>query len=210
MSLNNYSDLQTNIANWLGGRADLGPYIPDFITLFEVAANRRLRVRKMEVANLPLTTTNGVASLPTDYLMWRDVHWNGLSNTLGQAQAFELDFVHPSYFYYRYGIATNGIPTMFTIQDGTISIVTFDDTGQLFMSYYQKIPTLSGAGTNWLFQDHPDVYLWGSLAETAGFTQDDNALRKWVARRDAGLEEIENLDKRDGKLGSMRIMGPTP
>jgi hypothetical protein len=209
MSLLNYSDLQTAISNWLGGRSDLGPYIPDFITLFETAVNRRLRVRKMEVPNLQLTTTNGQTALPADYLMWRDLYWNGPS------LKFELEWVHPSFFNYYYptnatsAAAPSGTPTMFTIQDGTIFVLPFDDSSPLSLSYYQKLPPLS-AGLNWLFQDHPDVYLWGSLAEAAGFTRDDNDLQKWVARRDAVFEEIETLDKRDGKLGGIRIIGPTP
>jgi hypothetical protein len=204
MSLLNYSDLQTAISNWLGGRSDLGPFIPDFITLFEVAANRRLRVRKMEVPGVPLTTTNGRVSLPVDYLTWRDVNWSG------SGQTFELDWVHPTYFNYSFPTHPNGIPTMFTIQDNTISVAPFDDTGVLNLSYYQKLPPLSVSGINWLFGDHPDIYLFGSLAESGGFTQDDNALQKWIARRNSIFDEIETLDKRDGKLGSIRIMGPTP
>jgi hypothetical protein len=203
MSLLNYSDLQTAISNWLGGRADLGPYIPDFITLFETAVNRRLRVRKMEVTQLPLTTTNGQVPLPADYLMWRDLFWQGPS------QIFELEWAHPTYFNYMHPTQLSGTPTMFTIQDGTIATAPFDDTGTLGLSYYQMVPPLSG-GLNWLFQDHPDIYLWGSLAEAAGFTRDDNDLQKWIARRDAVFNEIELLDKRDGKLGSIRILGPTP
>jgi hypothetical protein len=209
MSLLNYSDLQTAISNWLGGRSDLGPYIPDFITLFEAAVNRRLRVRKMEVPQLALSTTQGQASLPSDYLTWREVHWTSSAVT-GTTQAFQLDWVHPTVFWYQHPTTMSGTPTMFTIQDNTIYSTPFDDTGILALSYYQKLPALSAVGNNWLFGDHPDIYLFGSLAETAGFTQDDNALAKWIARRNSIFDEIEMLDKRDGKLGSIRIMGPTP
>ena len=44
MSLTSYTELQQAIADWLE-RADLATRIPDFIVLFEAAANRRLRVR---------------------------------------------------------------------------------------------------------------------------------------------------------------------
>jgi hypothetical protein len=40
MSLSTYSDLQTQVANWLA-RSDLTAYIPDMITLFEAAADDR-------------------------------------------------------------------------------------------------------------------------------------------------------------------------
>ena len=47
MSLTNYTDLTAGVANWLS-RSDLTALIPDFITLFEAEANRRLRVRQQE------------------------------------------------------------------------------------------------------------------------------------------------------------------
>jgi hypothetical protein len=47
MALATYADLQSQIANWLA-RDDLTTYIPDFITLFECAAARKLKVRLQE------------------------------------------------------------------------------------------------------------------------------------------------------------------
>jgi hypothetical protein len=66
MSLSSYADLQTQIANWLASD-DLTTYIPDFITLFEAAACRKLKVRPQETTTT-LTPSSGVATLPTDYL----------------------------------------------------------------------------------------------------------------------------------------------
>ena len=79
MSLASYADLQTQVANWLA-RDDLAVYIPDFITLFECTAARRLKVRLQETV-VSLSTTSGVGTLPSDYLGYRDVSWNGTSNT---------------------------------------------------------------------------------------------------------------------------------
>jgi hypothetical protein len=47
MAITTYAELKTAIASWLD-RSDLTSTIPDFITLFEAVANRRLRVRQME------------------------------------------------------------------------------------------------------------------------------------------------------------------
>ncbi len=58
MALDTYTNLQTAITNWLGGRTDLTTYYPDWITLFEAAAARKLRVRPMEtVATLSVLAT---------------------------------------------------------------------------------------------------------------------------------------------------------
>ena len=60
MAITTYAELQTAIANWLA-RDDLTTYLPDFITLFEAAANRRLRVRQMETT-ATLTPSSGSAT----------------------------------------------------------------------------------------------------------------------------------------------------
>jgi hypothetical protein len=70
MTIATYSDLQAAIANWIA-RADLAASIPDFIALFESAANRRLRLRQQE-STATLTPSAGVAALPADYLAWRE------------------------------------------------------------------------------------------------------------------------------------------
>jgi hypothetical protein len=78
MALATYADLQTQIANWLA-RSDLTTYIPDFITLFEAAAARKLKVRP-QATTTTLTPSGGVATLPTDYLGFQRVTWLGTPN----------------------------------------------------------------------------------------------------------------------------------
>ena len=62
MALNNYSDLKTSVANYLG-RSDLTSAIPYFITLAEIRLARQLRLRQMlEPATLPTTGGRGASS----------------------------------------------------------------------------------------------------------------------------------------------------
>ena len=75
MTIQTYGDLQAAVGNWLA-RGDLAANIPDFITIFEAVANRRLRTRQQE-STATLTPTNGVATIPADYLTWRRVTWTG-------------------------------------------------------------------------------------------------------------------------------------
>src|SRR5215471_16871932 len=68
MSITTYAELQAAVGNWL----DHGLFaarVPEFITLFEAAANRRLRVREQE-ATATLTPSSGAVALPADYLAW--------------------------------------------------------------------------------------------------------------------------------------------
>jgi hypothetical protein len=200
MSFNTYSDLQAAVGSWLGGRSDLNSFIPDFITLFEANANRRLRVRQMETQTT-LTPSSGVATLPTDFLIWRRVTWAGSVRR-------ELEYVHPSWIALSYSSVVSGTPNVFTTQNGSLVVAPASDSPVEF-DYYQKIPPLADA-VNWLYTNWPDVYLFGSLAESGDFTKDDNLLAKWVARRDAIYQEIETLDKRAQGVGGIRVVGPTP
>lgn len=203
MSLANYADLQAAIANWLGGRGDLNSVIPDFITLFERAANRRLRVQAM-LTFADLTTVGGSASLPADFLIWRDVKWRG-----NPVRA--LEYAIPEWIDITYPTSPSGPPSYFTITgNNTLQTRPSDDTAVTRLNYYQRVPPLANVGTNWLMTANPDAYLFGALAETGGFTLDDNALAKWVARRDQLFDEIELLDKRAHGVGAMRVIGPTP
>jgi hypothetical protein len=80
MTIASYTDLQRAIADYLA-RTDLGPFIPDFITMAENWLNygsesvAPLRTREME-ALVSLVPTNGVVSLPSDYLEYLRVSEN--------------------------------------------------------------------------------------------------------------------------------------
>lgn len=197
MALTTYAELRTAMADWLA-RDDLTSYIPDFITLFEAQANRRLRVRQMEL-NDDLTPVSGVAALPSDYLQWRRVTWLGSTRR-------ELEYVHPSYLQAAYPDTTVGYPNVFTIEGSNIILRPVDDT-DIQLDYFQKIAALSGT-VNWLFTAHPDLYLFGSLAEAQGFNVDFDKMLIWKQRRDEGFDEIERLSAKSRGIGAMRIMGP--
>jgi hypothetical protein len=144
VSLSTYADLQAQIANFLA-RDDLTAYIPDMITLFEAAASRRLKVRPQETT-LSIATTNGVGTLPTDYLGYRRVTWTGSPIT-------DLTYVAPSIFQFDTPYTIAGTPQEFTIEGSSISMNPQDDTG-LQMVYYQRTAAVSGA-LNWLYTNHP-------------------------------------------------------
>ena len=198
MSITTYAQLQTAIASWLA-RSDLTATIPDFITLFEAAANRRLRVRQMETST-NLTPSSGTATLPADYLAWRRLTWTG-SNRV------ELAYVEPSYLQAAYPSSPSETPSIFTIEGATLKIRPVDDTALEFL-YYQKIPALSdGNPTNWLLAAHPDLYLFGALTEAQMFAVDPEKAALWKGRRDELIEEINLLSNKTRGAGAIRVMG---
>jgi len=201
MTIQTYSDLQAAIANWIA-RADLAANIPDFIALFESAANRRLRLRQQESA-ATLTPSSGVAPLPADYLAWRRVTWTGQCPR-------ELEYVHPSYLHALYPTLPAGIPRLFTIEGGSLTVAPVNNTALTF-DYFQRVSALSGTtASNWLLVAAPDLYLFGSLAEAHGFVKDTDSLALWKSRRDELFDEIERLDTKTRGPAGIRVIGATP
>jgi hypothetical protein len=201
MTIATYSDLQAAVGSWIA-RNDLSSNIPDFIALFESAANRRLRLRQQE-STATLTPSSGVAALPADYLAWRRVTWTGQFPR-------ELEYVHPSYLHALYPTLPAGVPRLFTIEGGNLTVAPKDDTALSF-DYFQKIPALSSTTTsNWLLATAPDLYLFGALAEAHGFVKDAESLALWKSRRDELFDEIERLDMKTRGQSGIRVIGPTP
>ncbi len=202
MTLATYTDLTTEIGNWLQ-RQDLAAVTPSFVQLFEACANRRLRVRQQE-ATVELTPANGVVVLPADYLAWRRLTWTGNPRQ-------ELAFVEPSWLQAAYPDLPTDTPRVFTIEGGNILTMPLDPTDTaLELVYFQQIPSLAANSTNWLMSQHPDLYLFGSLAEAEAYTVNPDAAALWKSRRDELFDEIERLSNKSRGAGAVRIMGPTP
>jgi hypothetical protein len=201
MAITTYAELQAAIGNWLD-HSLFTARIPEFIALFEAAANRRLRVREQETAT-NLTPSAGAAALPADYLAWRRVTWTGSTRV-------ELQYVHPSYLQAAYPSSSADMPRVFTIEGGTLKVRPVDDTA-LELDYFAKVPALSETVTgNWLLAAHPDLYLFGALVEAEMFGVNDERAPIWKARRDEIFDEIEKLSNKTRGAGAIRVMGATP
>lgn len=203
MSIATYAELRTAVENWLDHTL-FTARIPEFITLFEAAANRRLRVRQQE-ALIVLAPSSGSAALPVDYLAWRRVTWTG-------SPRVELQYVHPSYLQAAYPSSPAATPRVFTVEGSVLKIRPIDDTA-LELDYFQKIPALasgSDTGTNWLLAAHPDLYLFGALVEAETFGVNDERAPLWKGRRDEIFDEVEKLSNRTRGTGAIRVMGATP
>ncbi len=198
MAFTTYAELETAISNWLA-RDDLTAYIPDFIRVFESAACRRLKVRLSETTTT-LTPTSGVATIPSDYLGHRRLTWTG-------QPTYELRYVTPPVFA-GYVDTGAGLPTVYTIEGSNLRVAPSNDTALTF-TYNQRL-TAAATTLNWLFTNHPDAYLFGSLCEANAFDKAVDAAGLWKARRDEVFDEIAKLDFNERSDMTMRIIGVTP
>jgi hypothetical protein len=147
-------------------------------------------------------TLLGTCSLPSDYLAWRRVTWTGQTR-------LELAYVGPDYFEAVYPTQPADTPRYFMISGTTLSVIPLNST-PLEFDYFQKIPSLQPASTNWLFTAYPDAYLFGSLAEAELFGVNDERFPVWKARRDEIFDEITRLDLKTRGPSAVRVFGPTP
>ncbi|AZO45885.1 hypothetical protein EJ076_34785 [Mesorhizobium sp. M7D.F.Ca.US.005.01.1.1] len=207
MAITTYAELQTAISDYLA-RTDLGPFIPDFISMAENWLNygsesvSPLRTREME-AVVSLVPVNGVVSLPADYLEALRVSENtSYKRTLNYITSDEAERLYPD------GAA--GLGTAYSII-GT-SLYTFPlVSNNVNLVYYQAIPPLASNTTNWLLDKSPSVYLRASLMQAADYTKDDGELTKQAQLAGAliaGLNRSDMMGKYRRAGVSMR--GPTP
>lgn len=201
MGLANYGELKTLIASYLN-RSDLTSAIPDFITILEkrVDTEVKFRNRLMEAtASLSYSGTDE-ASLPSDFLEARTVVWQSNPRV-------NLVYMAPSQFEDTYTTDTAASPVNYTIYGSTIKIGPFPNSAVgATLLYYQRITALSDdSDTNWLLTNHPDVYLYGALMESAPYLGDDNRIQVWMGLYDRAAGRIKGDDARARWNGAPRV-----
>ena len=199
MALTTYTELKTSIANWLD-RSDLTTEIADdFIKLAEADLNSKLRVRSM-IAQVNITVNAETADLPTDFLQIRNFYiLSGQTKT-------PLVYTTPSSMDTTSGTSTTGKPTTFTILGDTLRFSPKPDaTYTAVMNYFKKFPALSSTvSTNFILENHPAIYLYGSLFHAANFLGGINPqqIQTWQQMFATALERLELNDREDEYNGS--------
>lgn len=194
MSISTYTELQTAVSDNLA-RTDLGPFIPDFITMAENWLNygsdnvSPLRCREMETI-ASLVPVSGVCALPSDYLQYTRVSENTTyKRTLNYVTLDQAERDYPD------GAA--GLAEKFTII-GT-NLYTYPlAANNINLVYYQTLPPLASNATNWLLTKAPGVYLRATLMQAADYTKDDAELAKqsqFAAALVAGMNRSDMLGK---------------
>jgi hypothetical protein len=92
-----------------------------------------------------------------------------------------------------------GYPAAFTIEGLNLRIVgnAGDTPDPINIGYLSGIIPLSNTvATNWLLQQYPSAYLWGTLAYAAPYIGDDPRAQMWLAGRETAIERIRLADRR--------------
>ena len=192
MALNNYSNLQTSIANFLA-RDDLTTEIVDFIALTEADFNRRLRIRAMENSS-SFTIDSETETLPTGFLQAR-------SFVIPTNPKTALQFMTPFHQAETQGSSETGKPRAYSIEGTNFRFSpTPDASYTATLVFYKAFDALSASvATNHILTNHPDVYLYGALYFASTFIRgmDGQTVGQFKAQYESALQQVEMADEKD-------------
>lgn len=199
MAIDTYSELKSAIADWLN-RDDLTSVIPNFIELAEAELTRNLRHRKMIV--------RADATIDSEYTQTPDDWFQTQTLILETDPITTLSYLTPDALNEkRKSSSANGKPLFYTMIGTEIQVYPVpsgDYTAELV--YYAKIPALSDSQTtNWLLDFAPDIYLYGSLMQSAPYLQDDQRLSVWNALYAQKISDIEISNERTTGQTSVKM-----
>lgn len=187
-TIHDYSRLQADIRLWCARNdTDFVSALPEFIHMAEQRIffgsgdpypSDPVRVLQMKV-RLPITFTNGVAPLPSDYLEQSSLV---LDSDLSKRLTYRPEEEFDSLF------SQGTQPSVFTIKGSVILVkpANTDDTDTAILTYYKQFPKLQNdTDTNDIMQNQPSIYLRASLIEAYSFIrnieQRDEAYKAYIA-----------------------------
>lgn len=193
MSITNYSELQAVISTWMH-KGGLSAVIPDIIVMAESELNRRLILKSMnEVSDVSTSTTSREVAFPSSMIELKSLamtYSDGSQLEITQVPRDDLiDFIN----------GTSGRPEVFSATD-VIEFNRISDVVYTVKAHYIKGFALSGIEpTNWLLTNHPDVYLYASLAEASAYLGNTNKMAIWTAKRDKAIAEVIRKESRSSE-----------
>ena len=202
MAITNGATLATAVTNWMQ-RTDLASRIPEFVALAEAKMFRYLRTPEMETKDAAFSITGEYVAVPTGFLEVRSFYLN--------TSPYEsLTYLSPDS---QTGYLDDGTarPAYFSVVGTNFRFAPAPDATYAATLVYYKAPTTCSTGsteTNWIIASHPDVYLYGALAEACEFTQDYQAAANYQNKFQNILTQIKNRGARQRWGGNAMTTRP--
>jgi hypothetical protein len=201
MPITTYAELKTNIADFLN-RDDLTSVSSTFVSLAEADLNRQIRHWRQEKRSTAEIDTQ-YSAIPADMLeVIRFYITSGDTRPLeliSQAEMLDRKFRN---------LNTNGQPAYYAVTAGELEVYPVPDgtyTAELY--YFGKTDALSDSNTsNWILENYPDAYLYGSLIHSAPYLKDDARIQVWAALYQNAIDAINQASEKAKFGGSGRRM----
>lgn len=189
-SKRDYNWLLSALSRFAGNRNDdiFLAARPDFVMLAEKRLNADLESRQQETI-IGLQTEPGVASVavPTDTAEIRSLSIAGTGS---------LDYYAPDLFNDRFNNLTPGQPRAYMVVGPSIYLAPVPDAVYtLNLAYRAYVPPLAdSAGTNWLIENFPNVYLAAAMVEVCKYTKNAAEKQQWEADYLVALNSVNKPD----------------
>jgi hypothetical protein len=182
-----YDWLRGAVAGWLH-RSDLSSTIPDFIMLAEKRINGMLESRAQDLAATLTTTANEpTVDLPRDL---NSIH------SMSLPVYGDINYMDNQKFARAYANPGAGVPRHYTIIGGSIKLGPVpDDAYAIECVYRAGVPPLAdNAGTNWLIEQHAEIYLAATMCEALIWVGNAEKLAIWEQKYAAAIAALNSTD----------------
>jgi hypothetical protein len=197
-------DLMAAFLQRLDGDDDYDAQVPNLIKLFEATIRPKFRSRILK-GRTAITAFADPIVVPADFRAPIALLTFDSTNTLRGELPYrtarqqindELD---------------GGDPAGWTLEGSNIYIRAYPSTPAdwKYRLHYYAFPTLGAAAgdTNVLLTNYPNLYLYGSLLQTAPYLYHDDRIPTWQKFFEDALEEV-NAANDDEEFGTMQISMP--
>jgi len=183
MAITTYAELVTALDGATGylHRGDLTAKIPDFIKLAESKINRKLRLLLQEAeSTLTATIDSRLMAVPTRFgtpiALWLTTY----------EPRIEMIYRDPA----SLPVATSSSgSTYYTVDGAYIATENPADVEHTYTLRYWAKFDLQTTSTNTVLDNYPDIYLYGTLLASVGYTQDTSNLQTWNELFEQGIRE---------------------
>jgi hypothetical protein len=186
-SSRDYDWLRASVGKWLH-RTDLADLIPDFVMLAEKRINGMLEARAQDLAAI-LTTEAGVSTvdLPRDL---NAIH------SLSLPVYGDIDHMDTRTFERVYAASGAGAPRHYAIVGNSLRLGPAPDAVYSIECVYRAgVPALAdNAGTNWLIEQHAEIYLAATMCEALIYIGNAEKLATWEAKYGAAVTALNSTD----------------
>jgi hypothetical protein len=185
-----YTELLAEVMGYTT-RGDVEQIVPTWVAFAEAELNRSLRHRKM-VARKTATLSAARLALPSDWLEAVNIEVSGrVPSRLRYLSPSDLDNARDA------AGGDSGIPLYYTLVGDELEVAPApSSSATVEMLYRAKLPALATNTTNWLLVEHPDLYLFGTLAQALPWLEGDPRAQSWVDTAARILGAVNAQDER--------------
>lgn len=194
----NYAELQDAILTF-AARADMATNAPLCISLAEATIYRRTRTFEMETrATLSFLSPDYEAAVPEGWLGFKRMRVNDSPNPtakyVGPDEFAGSRDLSPADFNRLVGEAR----LIYTVEAGLVCVnqpVGSSEPIEMECVYFKRHDALSVTASNALLTDHPDLFLWASLAAMWDLIDETEMVAKYTAKADRVIAELDDYER---------------